>query len=79
MRTPVATSVVIDPDKMRRFLLRHRMVQAAVGPALGLSEDWMASMLQHRRMNLFRLDDMAQLTGVRLDDLLDEVEVPRLW
>ena len=71
-RVRPATSIPIDPDKLRLVLRRRFINNREASELLGKSSDWMAVVLHKRRINFYVLDDLADEPGY--DRLITEAE-----
>lgn len=77
--TKRSTSIPFDPDKMRWVLYRNHINLVEVGRALGLSKSWMNVTLNKRVINYYRLDEIAVLVNMDVEDLFDEVVDHIAW
>ena len=74
-----ATSIPIDPDKLRMVLRRKFINNREAGELLGKSADWMAVVLHKRRINFYVLDDLAGAMNMNFDDLFEEIVDEEEW
>lgn len=74
-----ATSIPIDPDKLRMVLRRKFINNREAGELLGKSSDWMAVVLHKRRINFYVLDDLAGALNMNFDDLFEEIIDEEEW
>lgn len=74
-----ATSIPIDPDKLRMVLRRRFLTHVAISELMELDRNWMSVMLSKRRMNLYRLDELAQNLCMTLDELFNEIVDEEEW
>ena len=74
-----ATSIPIDPDKLRMVLRRKFINNREAGELLGKSSDWMAVVLHKRRINFYVLDDLAGALNMNFDDLFEQIVDEEEW
>lgn len=78
-RVRVATSIPIDPAKLRLVLRRRFINNREAGELLGKSSEWMAVVLYKRRINFYALDDLAAALNMNFDDLFEEIVDEEEW
>ena len=74
-----ATSIPIDPDKLRMVLRRKFINNREAGELLGKSSDWMSVVLHKKRINFYVLDDLAGALNMNFDDLFEEIVDEEKW
>jgi hypothetical protein len=74
-----ATSIPIDPDKLRMVLRRKFINNREAGELLGKSSDWMAVVLHKRRINFYVLDDLAGALNMNFNDLFEQIVDEEEW
>ena len=78
-RVRPATSIPIDPEKLRMVLRRRFINNREAGELLGKSGDWMASVLHKRRINFYVLDDFAGALNMNFDELFEAIVDEERW
>ena len=72
-RVRPATSIPIDPAKLRLVLRRRFITNREASELLGKSSEWMAVVLNKRRINFYMLDDLAGALNMNFSDLFEEI------
>jgi len=78
-RVRSATSIPIDPAKLRLVLRRRFINNREASELLGKSSDWMSVVLHKRRINFYVLDDLAGALNMNFDDLFEEIVDEEKW
>ena len=78
-RVRPATSIPIDPEKLRLVLRRRFMNNREAGELVGKSGDWMACVLHKKRINFYVLDDLAGALNMNFDDLFAAIVDEEKW
>jgi hypothetical protein len=78
-RVRSATSIPIDPTKLRLVLRRRFINNREASALLSKSSDWMAVVLHKRRINFYVLDDLAGALNMNFDDLFEEIVDEEKW
>ena len=78
-RVRPATSIPIDPDKLRLVLRRRFINNREASELLGRCSEWMAVVLHKRRINFYVLDDLAGALNMNFDDLFEEIVDEEKW
>jgi len=78
-RVRSASSIPIDPAKLRLVLRRRFINNREASALLGKSSDWMAVVLHKRRINFYVLDDLAGALNMNFDDLFEEIVDEQEW
>ena len=78
-RVRPATSIPIDPQKLRLVLRRRFINNREAGELVGKSPDWMACVLHKKRINFYVLDHLAGTLNMNFDDLFAEIVDEEKW
>ena len=74
-----ATSIPIDPEKLRLVLRRRFINNREAGELIGKSGGWMPCVLHKKRINFYVLDDLAGALNMNFDDLFAEIVDREKW
>lgn len=75
----VATSIPIQPEKLRGVLRRNFLTLSATNDMMGKSNSYMSIVLRKRRMNYYSMDELANVLGMTLNDLFEELVDEQEW
>ena len=78
-RVRPATSIPIDPAKLRMVLRRRFITNREASELLSKSSEWMAVVLNKRRINFYMLDDLAGALNMNFSDLFEEIVDEEQW
>lgn len=74
-----ATSIPIQPEKLRRVLYRNFLNLGEASRMLDKSSDYMSSVLFKKRMCYWTLDKLACELGMTTEDLFNEIVDEQEW
>ena len=75
-RHPNANSVLIEPDRFKRFFWLRRLPLTAVGPIVGRSEGWASVMANRKSVSYWTLDQLATALDVHVDEMIAAIGIP---
>ncbi len=68
-----ANSVLIDPDRFKRFFWLRRLTLVEAGRMIGRSHAWASVCANKRRVSYWALDELATELEVHVDELVAAV------